>query len=228
MRGRLSGQGLASPLLLVCITAVTLASLSVSAMDKTCSQTPVVATTDHLSPDAEEVAVHLQTLNRLLDQASPAPMLEHQLCLIERSDTALLATELLSLRHGPEWRQLPIAYLSHHERVNDTNHYRNAQALGRWLGSLRLALAQQKFDRSESATWLRSLIGTSRALHAEAFAGSTNGIDAEPLIQDVGRGRLSLTQALELLAYGEVTSSSVTTVVGQSIRSVERKLPLAQ
>lgn len=158
-------------------------------------------------------------LDSLLEEKSIQPLLQHHRIALREINLHTIARELLTLTRGDAWQLDPVAYLSTNEVQPDGNKdFEHARSLGHWLGSVQTIITEQGFKSSESADWFTSLLGT-----LEPLSNSTNTSNFQGLAHDIANNRISLNEAMELLSYGNVTSSTVTTVIGQGIRASQRR-----
>lgn len=142
----------------------------------------------------------------------------HHESICRLQQTIPLVQQLLDLTTGPERQSDPMTWLSHHEVDSHGNRdYNHAQALGTWLGSMRLACNSQNLDARTASNWLHEIL--------DEISAHTSLIDTTTLADlpaDVAAQHLTFNEALELIAFGQVSASSVTTVIGQGIRESER------
>ncbi len=147
------------------------------------------------------------------------PLLDHHRAVIQKNAVDTIARELLTLTQGDAWASDPVSFISSPvEQTNGNKDYKHALSLGHWLGSLQIAVTEQAFNSTEASDWYAGLLDS-----LEQLTPGRNISPYQILTRDIAQGRITLNEALELLAYGDVTTSSVTTVIGQGIRAVQRR-----
>lgn len=171
---------------------------------------------NNTNDEAGELTAPIQTL---VQESSTQPLLDHHRAVIQKNAADTIARELLTLTQGDAWSSDPLSYISTPvEQANGNKDYKHALSLGHWLGSLRIAINEQVFNSTQSADWFAGLLDS-----LEQLMPDRNISPSRELTRDIAKGRITLNEALELLAYGDVKSSSVTTVIGQGIRAVRRR-----
>ncbi|MFK7853107.1 MAG: hypothetical protein AB8B79_03295, partial [Granulosicoccus sp.] len=164
-------------------------------------------TTDMAS---KSVAVDPALLESLLQEKSIKPLLQHHRIALTANNSADIACELLTLTRGKAWQKDPVSFLSAHEiNANGNKNFQNALTLGHWLGSVQTVINEQGFSALEAADWFKTQLTI-----IEQRLQSMDTSIYQGLVPDIANKRITLNEAMELLAYSKVTSSTVTTVIG--------------
>lgn len=167
--------------------------------------------------EAGDVAAPIQAL---LQEPSMQPLLDHHRAVIQKNEVNTIARELLTLTQGEAWNEDPVSYVSTPVvQPNGNRDYSHALCLGHWLGSLQIVINEQAFNSSDAADWYAALLDS-----LEQLTPDRNISRYQELTRDIAKSRITLNEAMELLAYGDITTSSVTTVIGQGIRAVQRQI----
>lgn len=153
----------------------------------------------------------------LLDADNTEKLLEHHRSVIKMEDIKTIAQEFLLLSKGIDMQMQPVEFLSAYNiKPDGSKDHLNARFLGLWLGSLRVVFDEQAFNVEKQASWFLAVC------HDIDSINTTEPIlDSSRLFEDILSEQITLNEAMELLSYGSVTSSTVTQIIGEGIQVMQ-------
>ena len=171
----------------------------------------------NLSP-TQGVEVAGTQLDEFFAQATQKPLIDHLTQLLTNNDWQAIGAELSVLRHGKDTGTPALEHLSAStQSTNGVVQYPHAVRLGKWLGSIRIALAGSSNNTTENFNTLLAQLNL--ATHT-ATAGINYQNDFSDVLKDVSAKNLTLSSAIELISYVEINNADISGQISDAIENV--------
>ncbi|MEE9335082.1 MAG: hypothetical protein V3U65_13420 [Granulosicoccaceae bacterium] len=177
---------------------------------------------DDKQPPIKNIGAVANQLDTLLANYSKQPIINHLAQLIDNNDWQMIATELAILRHGKTTDTPAFDHLSEStNEKSDVKDFQNATRLGKWLGAIRIILERSRFNANTDTQRLGVLLtGLATATNTTSINYTQDFLDITSSVQT---NNASLTSAIELIGYSEVTQTDITTPINNAIEKVLRE-----